>query len=108
MRSALSCETSLAKYSLEYHPAAEAEIYEAAEWYKARSETAARRFAIEVDAKIELILAGPEVWPVFDGGSRRILLNRFPFRVIYRTKGDVVEIVAVMHQRRQPGYWHDR
>jgi plasmid stabilization system protein ParE len=57
----------LAKYSLEYHPAAEAEIYEAAEWYKARSETAARRFAIEVDAKIELILAGPEVWPVFDG-----------------------------------------
>jgi len=50
MRSARSCETSLAKYSLEYHPAAEAEIYEAAEWYKARSETAAHRFAIEVDA----------------------------------------------------------
>jgi plasmid stabilization system protein ParE len=76
----------LAKYSLEYHSAAESEIYEAAEWYKVRSETAARRFAIEVDAKIELILAGPEAWPVFESGSRRILFNRFPFSIIYRTK----------------------
>jgi hypothetical protein len=31
MRFAISFETSLADYQLEYHPAAEAEIYDAAE-----------------------------------------------------------------------------
>ena len=103
-----SCETSLANYKLEYHPAAEAEIYEAAEWYKARSITAARRFALELEAKIGIVLDSPERWALFESGSRRILLNRFPFSIIYRVSGSVVEIVAVMHQRREPGYWSDR
>ncbi|MEO8435134.1 MAG: type II toxin-antitoxin system RelE/ParE family toxin [Pyrinomonadaceae bacterium] len=98
----------MANHKLEYHPAAEAEIYGAAKWYKARSITAARRFALELEAKIEVILDGPERWPLFESGTRRILLNRFPFSIIYRVTGEVVEIVAVMHQRREPGYWGDR
>jgi len=45
---------------------------------------------------------------MFEAGARRALLNDFPYSVIYRIKGDVVEIVAIMHQRRKPGYWADR
>jgi len=44
----------------------------------------------------------------FEGDSRRILLSRFPFSIIYRVTGHIVEIVAVMHHRRDPGYWVNR
>jgi hypothetical protein len=33
---------------------------------------------------------------------------RFPYGVIYRLSGDTVEIVAVMHLSRKPGYWKHR
>jgi plasmid stabilization system protein ParE len=98
----------LRDYKLEYHAAAEAEIYDAAEWYKARSATAALRFALDLEAKIEIVLEAPERWPLFENGSRRILLSRFPFSIIYRFSGDVVKIVALMHHRRSPGYWVNR
>ena len=95
----------MTNYQVEYHPAAEREIYEAAQWYKERSATAALRFAIELEARIAIILNAPERWPVFEGASRGTLLNRFPFSVIYRVTGHVVEIVALMHHRRDPNYW---
>jgi plasmid stabilization system protein ParE len=98
----------LTTYLLEYHPAAESEIYSAAKWYKARSPTAALRFAAELNARIQLILDDPERWPMFEANSRRILLRRFPFSIIYRLKGDVVSVLAVMHHRREPGYWMHR
>jgi hypothetical protein len=35
-------------------------------------------------------------------------LRRFPFALIYRIKTSKVQIVAVAHDRRQPGYWRRR
>lgn len=36
---------------------------------------------------------------------RRVLVRRFPFNVIYRLRGDELQIVAFAHTRRKPGYW---
>ena len=98
----------MAGYRLSTHIAAEVEALEAAEWYRARSEVAAFRFGRTLDSKIEEIVEHPDRWPLFEAGTRRAVLSRFPYSVIYRVRGDVVEIVAIMHQRRQPGYWADK
>ncbi len=39
---------------------------------------------------------------------RRMAARRFPYAVIYRVSREGVEILAVAHQRRGPGYWRDR
>jgi toxin ParE1/3/4 len=93
---------------LEFHPAAEAELLEAEEWYAKRNVAAARAFVREVIATLERILAAPRRWPQFEHNTRRIILRRFPYSVIYRTKADVVEVVAVAHHSRRPGYWKGR
>ena len=98
----------MAAFKLSTHIAAEAETLEAAEWYRERSEVAAFRFGRALDSKIEEIVEHPDRWPLFEAGTRRAVLSSFPYSVVYRVRGEVVEIVAIMHQRRQPGYWADR
>ena len=35
-------------------------------------------------------------------------LKKFPFRIVYRSIGDRVLVVAIAHAKRRPGYWRDR
>jgi toxin ParE1/3/4 len=41
-------------------------------------------------------------------GTRKYLLRRFPYAVIYRVTDEAIEVVAVAHGRRRPGYWKTR
>ncbi len=40
--------------------------------------------------------------------TRRILLKRFPYAVIYLPLHNKIVVIAVMHQRRRPDYWKTR
>ena len=35
-------------------------------------------------------------------------MQRFPFNVLYREAGNTVQVLAVAHHRRRPGYWLGR
>jgi len=65
---------------------------------------------METERVIELVGATPELGaPYVEGeGIRRVLLQRFPFAVVYQVEPELILIVAVAHQRRRPGYWRDR
>jgi toxin ParE1/3/4 len=39
---------------------------------------------------------------------RRYLLHKFPFSVVYFERSDFIEVIAVAHHRRKPGYWWKR
>jgi len=93
---------------LEYLDEALQEAEAAARWYAERSDTAAVGFSDEVDAAESAIARLPEAWPRFDYGTRRSLLRRYPFSIIYRVEADRVLIVAVAHGHRRPGYWKSR
>ena len=93
---------------LEYLEEALQEAEAAARWYAERSVTAAAGFSDEIDAAESAILRLPEAWPPYDHGTRRYLLQRFPFSVVYRVEARRVVIVAVAHARRRPGYWKSR
>ena len=41
-------------------------------------------------------------------GTRRALLGRFPYFVVYRERSRKIEIIAVAHAKRRPGYWARR
>lgn len=50
-----------------YHPEAEAEVVEAAEFYEARSQELGDRFLREFDAAITEIQRSPVLWPRVEG-----------------------------------------
>jgi toxin ParE1/3/4 len=54
------------------------------------------------------VAEGPKRWPRIYGLFRRYLLHRFPFSAVYIERGDFIEIIAVAHHRRKPGYWIER
>jgi plasmid stabilization system protein ParE len=93
---------------LEYLEEALQEVEAAARWYAERSVTAAAAFSVEIDAAESAIARLPEAWPPFVHGTRRYLLQRFPFSVVYRIEDQRILIVAVAHARRRPGYWKAR
>lgn len=93
---------------VEFHEEARQEVVAALEWYLERSELAAAQFLQELDRAIEWVASSPSRWPEYVSGTRRFLLHRFPFAVIYRELPSRIQILAVAHVRRRPGYWKER
>ena len=93
---------------LDLHPEAVAEARAAREWYEERSAVAASRFVVELEHALERINDSPESWPPYLHGTRRYLLRHYPYQVVYRVAGDRVQVIAIAHARRRPGYWRYR
>jgi toxin ParE1/3/4 len=94
--------------SLRIHPDALEETRAAVEWYAERSRRAAEAFLNEIDHVTRQISEKPERFPAFEHGTRRMLFRRFPYFIVFRETAEGVEIVAVAHGHRQPGYWRSR
>jgi plasmid stabilization system protein ParE len=98
------------KRTLRVLPEAEAELQSAALWYEEKRRGLGIGFVAVVDRAFESILENPEACPVWraDRPYRRRPLKRFPYVVFFRIDTANVEIVAVAHAKRRPGYWLDR
>lgn len=87
---------------------AEMELWEAVQFYENRCAGLGLDFEREIKVAIEFIQQSPERWPVRKDGTRRYLIHRFPYFVIYVLRKDHVWVVAFAHCRRRPGYWSGR
>jgi toxin ParE1/3/4 len=90
------------------HPAALAEAEAAVEWYRARSERAAQRFIHEITEAVHRIAIGTDQFSLSELGIRRMLLRRFPYLVVFREGPSAIEVIAIAHGYRAPGYWKNR
>jgi len=93
---------------IEFHPDAVVETAQARQWYSEIDDALGDSYADEVDNAIEKIAASPQRWPIHLHGTRAFLLHRFPFLVVYRVVDEVVQVIAVQHAKRRPGYWQHR
>lgn len=50
----------------------------------------------------------PGSHPVYDDPLRVVVLRKSPYFVLYRDLPDEVEVAAIAHGHRKPGYWKDR
>ena len=91
-----------------FHPEARGDFREAIGWYRDRSPAVAVEFRVIVSEAIRNLVQAPQRWPKYLHGTRRFLLHRFPFSIVYLDDPDVVSIVAVAHSKRKPGYWKRR
>jgi plasmid stabilization system protein ParE len=93
---------------VEFHPLAVREAAEAFGWYAARNESVAERFADELDRAVAAIATRPQSFPPHLAGTRRCVLGRYPYLVVFRELDTAIQVVSVAHGRRRPGYWRQR
>ena len=63
-----------------------------------------------MDQALGQIQQYPALGAPYIAGTRRHLLLRFPFFIVYRYREEVpeIQVVAVAHGKRRPGYWKRR
>lgn len=91
-----------------FHPEAEVEFADAAEFYESRMVGLGQAFIAEVERCVALVWEQPDVGSPAGSNRRRVVVGRFPYSVVYRTDPQSILILAIAHQRRRPGYWRRR
>jgi plasmid stabilization system protein ParE len=86
-----------------FHPEAQNEVRESARWYRDRSPRAAVEFRVAVSDAVHSVIRAPQRWSKYLHGTRRLILDTFPFSIVYLDDPDSVKIVAVAHHKRRPG-----
>src|SRR2546428_13545331 len=98
----------MAAAAVRFHPAAAQEAESTYDWYAARNPAAAHGFREELRQAIDAVAANPRAWARYGTRARRYVFPRYPFSLVYILRGDAIEVVAVAHGRRRPGYWRFR
>src|SRR3989442_4850211 len=98
----------MAAAAVRFHPAAAQEAESTYDWYAARTPAAAHGFREELRQAIDAVAADPRTWPRYGSRARRYVFPRYPFSLVYILRSDAIEVVAVAHGRRRPGYWRWR
>lgn len=68
----------------------------------------ADRFDDSVRRALMRLLQMPELGSPAAAGLRTWPLRHFPYTLVYRVQGEVLTVLAVAHQHREPGYWVGR
>ena len=89
-------------------PDAEADIVSASGWYQQIDPNLAVRFVLETFATLRRIERFPYQFPVIQGITRRALLKRFPYSILFDLNTAGPFVIAVVHQRRSETVWMDR
>jgi len=93
---------------VEFHPEAETEFIESALFYESRVTGLGVHFIQEVEHATRLLQEHPELGQLVEDRFRHLVLQRFPFTLIYAIESGRVWIMAVAHQHQRPGYWRER
>jgi len=91
-----------------FHPEARAELLKSVRYYEEQRRGLGRHFLKAITEVLQRTQDHPNMHPVVAGSWRRCRVPKFPFGVIYRVEKQEIQIIAVMHLDRQPGYWCHR
>jgi len=92
----------------QFHPEAREELRNATRWYRTQNPFVSSEFRLAVTGSVRLIAQAPQRWAEYLHGTRRFVIQRFPFSVVYLDDPELVTIIAIAHSKRKPGYWKNR
>ena len=84
---------------------AQEDMLTASRYYLEQSPDLPDAFLGELNDAFQLIAENPDIGSPIGDGNRKVVLQRFPFLVIYRREKTTCIVLAVGHQRRRPNYW---
>lgn len=98
-------EKRVVAYRLKFSGRAAREVGEAYEWYEAQSQGLGSEFEVAFELQLKRLEQVPLLYAEVIPGVRRSLLPRFPYGVFYVVRSDLVHILAVIHNARNPKRW---
>jgi hypothetical protein len=87
---------------------AEREAAEAVDYYNLERRGLGFEFAAEVKRTLDRIRFCPDAWPPFSRRTRRCILNRFPYGILYQRRKDEILVIGIIHMKRDPLRWAER
>lgn len=92
-----------------FHPAAEAEHLESVAYFESKRPGLGAYYLSDFEEVMVRARDAPRRFPVeSEPDIRRIRMKHFPYTVYFRESGGTVQVLAVAHHRRRPGYWLGR
>jgi plasmid stabilization system protein ParE len=96
-------------FQVELLDIAEQELDEAIEWYLGKGNKTANRFYAEYLSVRKSLEENPLMFPEMGVGIRRARFKKtFPYSLFFFIKDDMVYIIAVFHDKRNPQSWKER
>ena len=97
-------------YQLDIRPGALADIETAADWYEEQQPGLGADFARTVRHAITNLPANPLIYRIRDRrrNVRWFLPSRFPYRIVYQVRDELITVVAVLHAARRDRHWKKR
>ncbi|HEX3149707.1 MAG TPA: type II toxin-antitoxin system RelE/ParE family toxin [Gemmataceae bacterium] len=77
-------------------------------WYDDQRDGLGDELVEKVSETLRAIQVMPGRFKVEVGGYRRALVQRFPYRVVFRFDDERVVVIGVYHTSRDPQLWFDR
>jgi len=93
---------------IEFLESAQYELDDAVEYYNHQKSGLGIEFLSEIIDSLNRISEYPDAWQKLTKRTRRCLIHRFPYGIIYQNRNDMILVVAVANLHRKPTYWHDR
>ncbi|HSC08378.1 MAG TPA: type II toxin-antitoxin system RelE/ParE family toxin [Steroidobacteraceae bacterium] len=89
---------------------ASAELADAIRWYEQQRAGLGGELLDAITEAVDPIRTHPEIGVPrrTRRPTRQLLVNRFPYNVVYRIRDDNIYVVAVAHTSRRPDYWEHR
>lgn len=92
-------------YRLKFSARALRETGEAQEWYESQSPGLGEEFIAAMELQLKRLEQAPLLFAEVIPDVRCALLPRFPFGLFYVVRGNLVHILAVLHDARNPNRW---
>ncbi len=87
---------------------AQLELDEAIEYYDRDTPGLGTMFLAEVLQALDRIGSFPEAWHPFSKRTRRCMIRRFPYAIVYQVREEGLLIIAIANLHRKPDYWTRR
>ena len=91
-----------------FHPDARAEFHQSARYYELQEPGLGRRFVEAVRTATHRVRERPAIYREIEPEVRQCRIVSFPYGIIFQETEGQIEILAVMHLHRKPGYWQER
>jgi toxin ParE1/3/4 len=92
-------------YCLKFSSRALHETGEAQEWYELQSPGLGDEFIAAMELQLKRLEQAPLLYAEIIPNVRRALLPRFPYGLFYAVRGNLVHVLAVLHDARNPNRW---
>ncbi|MDV6346071.1 type II toxin-antitoxin system RelE/ParE family toxin [Nitrosomonas sp. Is35] len=92
-------------FRLKFSARALREIGEARTWYETQHSGLGEEFIAAIELQLKRLEQAPLLYAEVISKVHRALLPRFPYGLFYVVRHDLIYVLAVLHDARNPSHW---